>query len=78
LEFKDENVKLLGFRFPLKRENLDVMKDCDEKLDELPTTIRKHKRDTFNLRHWGVWSNYSQDFMRSKEMQRDLEVASVW
>jgi hypothetical protein len=78
LEIKDENGKLLGFRFPLKRENLEVLKDCDEMVDGLPTTIRKHKRGTFNLRHWGVWADYSQNFMMSKEMKRDLEVARVW
>ena len=27
LEIKDKNGKLLGFRFPLKRENLDILKD---------------------------------------------------
>ena len=77
LEIKDENGKLLRFRFPLKRETLEVLKNCAEMLDGLPTTIRKHKRGTFNLRHWGVWAAYSPNFMMSKEMKRDLEVARV-
>ncbi len=78
LEIKDENGKLLGFRFPLKRENLEILKDCDEMVDGLPTNTGKHKRGTFNLRHWGVWADYSPDFMMSNDMQRDLEVARVW
>jgi len=62
----------------LKRENLDILKDCDEMVDGLPTTTGKHKRGTFNLRHWGVWADYNPDFMMSNEMKRDLEVARVW
>ena len=77
LEIRDPRGKLLGFRFPITDENLEILKHSQSILSS-GCAPNGHKRGTFDVKHWGVWADYSKEFRMTKEMESELETATAW
>ena len=43
-----------------------------------PAVPRRHKRGTFQVKHWGVWADYEKEFRMTKDMEDALDIVNPW